>query len=88
MLDLRRRVYPFPIWYFLKNYFSQFCDFSLPQLTLESNSFTKCIPLYMDGWIEIAVPGGTSGKEPAWHYRRHKRHGFDPWVGKITWGRK
>ena len=27
-------------------------------------------------------PGGTSGKEPACQYRRHKRHGFNPWVGK------
>ena len=26
---------------------------------------------------------GTSGKEPACQCRRHKRHGFDPWVGKI-----
>ena len=28
-------------------------------------------------------PGGASGKEPACQCRRHKRHGFDPWVGKI-----
>ncbi|KAB0380794.1 hypothetical protein FD755_008578, partial [Muntiacus reevesi] len=26
--------------------------------------------------------GGASGKEPACQRRRHKRHGFDPWVGK------
>ena len=26
---------------------------------------------------------GASGKEPACQCRRHKRHGFDPWVGKI-----
>ena len=32
--------------------------------------------------------GGTSGKEPACQYRRHKRPGFDPWVGKIPWSRK
>ena len=30
-------------------------------------------------------PGGASGKEPARQHRRHKRHGFDPWVGKIPW---
>ena len=28
-------------------------------------------------------PGGTSGDEPACQCRRRKRHGFDPWVGKI-----
>ena len=27
--------------------------------------------------------GGTSGKEPGCQCRRHKRCGFDPWVGKI-----
>ena len=31
------------------------------------------------------LPGGASGKEPACHRRRHKRHEFDPWVGKIPW---
>ena len=32
-------------------------------------------------------PGGTSGKEPIWQCRRHKRCRFDPWVGKIPWRR-
>ena len=29
-----------------------------------------------------------SGKESTCQGRRHKRHGFDPWVGKIPWRRK
>ena len=28
-------------------------------------------------------PSGASGKEPTCQCRRHKRHGFDPWVVKI-----
>ena len=36
----------------------------------------------------LGFPGGDSGKEPAYQHRRHKRHGFDPWVGKIPWRRK
>ena len=32
-------------------------------------------------------PGSTGGKEPACQCRRHKRHGFDPWVGKMPWRR-
>ena len=32
-------------------------------------------------------PGGTIGKEPICQCRRRKRPGFDPWVGKIPWGR-
>ena len=31
---------------------------------------------------------GTSGKESAWQCRRHKRHEFDPWVGKSPWRRE
>ena len=29
-----------------------------------------------------------SSKEPACECWRHKRHGFDPWVGKIPWRKK
>ena len=32
-------------------------------------------------------PGGPSGKEPTCQCRRHKRHGFDPWVEEIPWSR-
>ena len=30
-------------------------------------------------------PGGASGKEPSCQRGRHKRCGFNPWVGKIPW---
>ena len=30
---------------------------------------------------------GASGKEQTCQYRRHKRHGLDPRVGKIPWRR-
>ena len=33
-------------------------------------------------------PHGSAGKEPACQRRRHRRHGFSPWVGKIPWGRR
>ena len=29
--------------------------------------------------------GGASGKESVCQCRKHKRHGFDPWVGTIPW---
>ena len=36
----------------------------------------------------LGFPGGVSGKKnPACQCRRHKRHGFDPWVEKIRWRR-
>ena len=31
--------------------------------------------------------GGASGKGPACQCRRHRRCGFDPWVGKTPWRR-
>ena len=33
------------------------------------------------------IPGGASGKEPTCQYRRHNRHGFNHWTGKIPWRR-
>ena len=30
----------------------------------------------------MRFPGGASGKEPTCQCKRHKRRGFDPWVGK------
>ena len=36
----------------------------------------------------LGSAGGTSGKEPAYQRRRHKRCGFNPWVGKMPWRRK
>ena len=30
---------------------------------------------------------GTCAKEPACQCRRHKRHGFGPWVWEIPWKR-
>ena len=31
----------------------------------------------------MGFPGGAGGKEPACQGKRHKRHRFDPWVGKV-----
>ena len=34
-------------------------------------------------WTEYSgFLGGTNGKEPACQCRRHKKCGFDPWVGR------
>ena len=35
----------------------------------------------------MAFPGDASGKESTCQCRRHKKHGFDPRVGKIPWKR-
>ena len=38
--------------------------------------------------MPLDFPSGASGKELSRQCRRQKRHGFDPWVGKILWRRK
>jgi len=34
------------------------------------------------------LPWWLRGKESTCQCNRHKRQRFDPWVGKIPWGRK
>ena len=38
-------------------------------------------------YCSLGFPGGASGKEPVCPWRRCKRFGFHPWVGKIPWRR-
>ena len=50
-------------------------------------------PLWNDATSRICIQitldqgftGSANGKEPACQCRRHKRHRFNPWVGKILW---
>ena len=44
--------------------------------------------LFVHKSILWGFPARTSGEEPAFQCRRHKRCVFDPWVGKISWHRK
>ena len=41
----------------------------------------------IDKIIDKGFPSDTSSKEPPCQCKRHKRCGFDPWVGKIPWRR-
>ena len=46
------------------------------------------VSLIFESWqwyYPEGFPGGTGGKEPACQCRKLKRHGFNPWVGKISW---
>ena len=51
--------------------------------------------LFFSFWSErrivakkIGLPRWLSGKESTCRCRRHSRHGFDAWLGKIPWSRK
>ena len=39
-------------------------------------------------WDSLGFPGCAVVKESACQCRRHKRHKFNPWVGKIPWRRE
>ena len=41
----------------------------------------------LEGIHPMGFTGDASSKEPSCECRRHKRCGFDPWVGKIPWRR-
>ena len=59
--------------------------FNLPGL-----GFLTCegLNLLVTLFTHLGFPGGTSGKEAACQCRRHERHQFGRWVGKIPWRRK
>ena len=42
---------------------------------------------YKTLWLMSGFPGSASGKGPVCQCRRHKRRGFNPWMGKIRWRR-
>ena len=41
---------------------------------------------FIDDGEQMGFPGAASGKEPNCQCRKHRRYGFDPWVGKIPGG--
>ena len=49
------------------------------------DTFDKLARRYSTNW---GFPCDISDKELAFQCRRHKRHGFDPHVGKILWRRE
>ena len=58
---------------------------------LPQSSNNELVPLFMKKWVPLGYskgfPGGISVKGPTCQCRRHKRYGFDPWIGKIPWRR-
>ena len=62
---------------------------SVQEKSVFCHSFFILFIIYLIKSSDIVqgCPGGASGKEPACQCRRHKRHSFNPWVGKIHWRR-
>ena len=51
-----------------------------------TDEWIKKVHIYTHIHTHIGLPTGASGKEPVCQCRRHKRHGFDPWVREIPGG--
>ena len=51
-------------------------------LSKKKNTFIVVVFIFK--WYE-GFSGGSSGKELACQCKRHNRHRFDLWVGKIPW---
>ena len=54
-------------------------------LYIGSSSSSDSSTFLLRSLVHIGFPGGAGGKEPTCQCRRHKRYGFNPWVGKIPW---
>ena len=52
------------------------------------NTCVHAIQLWTINSELIGLPRWYSVKESVCQCRRHKRNGFDPWVGKSPWSRK
>ena len=50
-----------------------------------ANIYIYIYPLF---WNSPGLPWWLSGKESVYQHRKCRRHGFGPWVGKISWRRK
>ena len=53
-----------------------------------SLSFLGIVLIIVHSTHLTCLPRWLSSKESACQCRRHKRHGFNPWVGKIPWGER
>ena len=62
---------------------------NIPIYKMNNNKYLAELLCKLNEYIyEKGLPRWLSGKESACQCRRCKRHGFDPWVGKIPWRRK
>ena len=56
--------------------------------SLDLISFRLCFLLSKLLFPFLGLPTWPRGEESTSQWRRHERHGFDPWVGKIPLSRK
>ena len=61
----------------------------LVKSVMEMLGILECFPLsVLASAGQLGFPNGSTSKESTCQWRRHRRCGFDSWVGKILWRRK
>ena len=67
-----------------------FCSHKIPMINLLSDPLFSSSSLMCLKFLTVVcrLPRWLSGKECASQCRRHRRFGFDSWIGKIPWSRK
>ena len=65
--------------------------FAFPTQPPGPHSLSQFAPVHSDSLSSFLPISNFSCGLPRWCWwwqcRRHKRHGFDPWVGKLSWRR-
>ena len=64
-----------------------FFFFFLPMILILHFIILVC-HIYWFVYVELGLSRCSSGKEFTCQCRRHKRHGFDSWIGTLPWIRK
>ena len=57
-------------------------------LEIDFSKWLVSVSVYRPSTVREGLPRWLSGKDSACQCRRSRRHGFDPWVGKISWSQK
>ena len=85
-------------WSGLQGYAAPTNSLTTTSWEIQAWTISLATPSWASDWNFASKPHNThalvllfptsSGKESACQCRRHKRRGFGPWVGKISWRRK
>ena len=83
------KIYPIPanLTSFLQTHNHPWTRTQKKETSPLNKQFCFSTSLWNAAHLIQGFPGSASGKEPTCQCRRHKRRGFNSWVGKVPWRR-